>query len=227
MRGIFITGTDTNVGKTWFSVRLIHALHQYGLRVIPRKPVESGWLNEAIEQTDAYRLTNAAFADTLSTAHFTAELKKVCPYHFPAALSPPRAAQLAHQSLSIQQLKKACLTDLAHTERSDNDFYLIEGAGGFYSPLAQDGLNADLARALQLPIILVVDDKLGCINHTLLSLAAIEQYNLTTVCIFLNQRLETDNKTNDKMDNAKDLRELTPIPICTNIACCVTHLLSI
>jgi dethiobiotin synthetase len=217
MRGIFITGTDTNVGKTWFSVRLIRALRQYGLRIIPRKPVESGWLPTQIEQTDAYQLADAAAMLT--------ELQHVCPYHFQAALSPPRAAQLEKQQLSIQQLKKVCL---ANINKNDNDFLIVEGAGGFYSPLADDGLNADLAKALQLPIMLVVDDKLGCINHTLLSLAAIQQYGLKTVCVFLNQRLIENNShsVDANMDNANDLRELTDVPICTDMSHCTSQILA-
>jgi len=219
MHGIFITGTDTNVGKTWFSVRLIRALRQHGLRIIPRKPVESGWLPAQLEQTDAYRLADAAAMLT--------ELQHVCPYHFQAALSPPRAAQLERQQLSIQQLKKACLANI-NKNKNDNDFLIIEGAGGFYSPLAHDGLNADLASALQLPIVLVVDDKLGCINHTLLSLAAIKQHHLNAVCIFLNQRQTKNNShyVDINMDNANDLRELTDVPVCTDMNSCAMQILA-
>ncbi|MGV6808814.1 MAG: dethiobiotin synthase [bacterium] len=229
IRGIFITGTDTNVGKTWFSVRFIQTLQQYGLRITPRKPIESGWLDDTIEQTDAYRLMKAASTNTLPTNYgsikhgsMMVELEKICPYHFPAALSPPRAAQFVNQSLTIQQLINTCFIEDNKTDQHNHNIYLVEGAGGFYSPLTQDGLNADLAHALQLPIILVVDDKLGCINHTLLSLAAIKEYGLTTLCIYLNQRSEANNQ----MDNAKDLQELTAVPIYTDVISCAKYYLA-
>jgi len=87
---------------------------------------------------------------------------------------------------------------------------LVEGAGGFYSPLAADGLNADLAVALQLPLILVVADRLGCINHCLLSLEAIAHRGLHTVAIILNQ---TETEASASSDNLQAIRALTDIPV--------------
>lgn len=194
--GIFMTGTDTGVGKTWIGIRLLQHLRNLGLHITPRKPVESGWLTEQITETDTWKLaTNASGFQPL---------KQICPNPLLAPLAPPRAAQLEGKSLSIQQLAKQC--QLQTTKQS---FLYVEGAGGFYSPLASDGLNADLAQALNLPILLVSEDRVGCINHILLTVEAIQKRKLQLAGIILNplQPAPTD------MDNQQDLQALLDIPI--------------
>jgi dethiobiotin synthetase len=93
---------------------------------------------------------------------------------------------------------------------SENGFTLVEGAGGFYSPLAENGLNADLAAALQLPVLLIADDKLGTLSQVLLSAEAIERRGLQLVGVVLNS---LDDKNNEYMDNAADLRENLDCPV--------------
>ena len=191
-KGIFMTGTDTDVGKTWVGCQIIKELQQQGHDIAPRKPVESGW-NDEITQTDAWKLASAANKQQ--------QLAVICPNRFKAPLSPRRAAQLEGCHVSLAQLKRQCLD----TVTSEQILY-VEGAGGFYSPLCEDGLNVDLCEALDLPIILVAEDKLGCINHVLLTVAVIKQRGLRLLCILLNQRQA--NKT--QQDNLHDLREYLP-----------------
>lgn len=200
--GMFITGTDTGVGKTWVSVRLIHALRALGLELIPRKPVESGW-SEDVTDTDAWRLANAAGL-TIDDQSQAAVLDKVCPYRFRAALSPPRAASLEGRELRIANLAGACPTKVL-----EGQAMLVEGAGGFYSPIAQDGLNADLAQVLGLPVILVAEDRVGCINHILLVAEAIKRRSLTLAGVILNPK----SPPVDGMDNVSDLLQWLKIPI--------------
>ncbi len=197
MRGLFVTATDTNVGKTWVGRQLIQALIEKGIEVEPRKPVESGW-NDDLTQNDAWILANAA--------NNTKDLESICPNRFKAAISPDRAALIEGKSLSIDQLHQQCLKDV-----DDNDFLYIEGAGGFYSPLCTDGLNADLAVALKLPILLVVENRLGCINQALLSVEAIENRGLKLIALVLNNPMETVLDSN--MDNLADLQHRTHCPI--------------
>lgn len=168
-RGAFMTGTDTDVGKTWVGVQLLQALQQAGIRTAPRKPVESGWPSAAADMadTDAQQLLTAANDPELN-------LDQVCPNRFGEPLSPPRAAQLEGVQLTIQTLAEQCQQHV-----TDGAFLYVEGAGGFYSPLAHDGLNADLAGALNLPIILVSEDRVGCINQILLNVEAIQNRQLT------------------------------------------------
>lgn len=192
--GIFVTGTDTGVGKTWVGNRLIRRLQARGITVTPRKPVESGWTEEPL--TDTWSLATAAGADP----------KDVCHYRLQAALSPPRAAMLEGRTLSVQMLK-----DAVHygVQNSESSLLWVEGAGGFYSPLASDGLNADLAVALDLPVLLVAEDRVGCINHILLIQEAVRCRRLKLAGIVLNRFRDTP----PDMDNLADLRQFTNAPI--------------
>lgn len=173
--GFFITGTDTDVGKTYTSGCLAMTLAQQGLTVSPRKPIASG----CIRQTDGSLLSEDALF--LQRATQTDErLEHICPFQFEAPLSPHTAIKQAKLTINIEDLVTACAVP-------KNRFALVEGAGGFYSPLALDGLNKDLAIALGYPVILVVANRLGCINQTLLSIAAIEQAGLQLHSVIINQ----------------------------------------
>ena len=198
MHGLFVTGTDTNVGKTYIATLLARELITRDCKVTPRKPVESGCLNQQGEliPADALALKQAS--------NFRGDLNEICPYRFEAAVSPVRAARLQNQQLSIEQLAEACKTN------NDKSFLLVEGAGGFYSPLADNGLNADLATALQLPVLLVAEDRLGCLNQILLTAEAIAHRGLNLAAIVLNQK-STDIDNN--MNNAEDLGEHIDVPI--------------
>lgn len=198
MRGIFVTGTDTDVGKTRIATALARQLSAQGIRVVPRKPVESG-----CRKSEGELIPADALALRLA-AGYAGELSEVCPYRFEAALSPVRAARLSGEKVTLAHLRRAC------TAEDENSFMLVEGAGGFYSPLAEDGLNADLAEALQLPVLLVADDRLGCINQILLSAEAIEKRGLQLAAIVLNA---TTPQAPAGMDNAEDLRELIDAPL--------------
>ena len=193
MKGLFVTGTDTNVGKTWVGSQLIAELIKQKVKVRPRKPIESGWPStEDISDTDAWKLAHAKGQKD--------NLDLVCANRFSAALSPDRAAMLEGETISLEKLKQDCLKEL-----NDSDFLYVEGAGGLYSPIATDGLNADLAVSLQLPILLVVEDRLGCINQTLLNVEAITKQKLNLVAIALNQSSkETDDQA---MDNLADIKQ--------------------
>jgi dethiobiotin synthetase len=137
MQGVFITGTSTEVGKTFIGVAIASALTQRNIKVIPRKPIESGCTrdDEELIPQDAVALKQAA--------NYQGPLSEVCPYRFEPPISPVRAAHLADKILTTEQLLNICM------QGSEQGFLLVEGAGGFYSPLAENGLNADLAVALQ------------------------------------------------------------------------------
>jgi len=190
MKGLFVTGTDTDVGKTWVGSRLVSALIESNIAVKARKPIESGWPSvEDISSTDAWMLANA-------TGDLSA-INEICPNRFAAALSPDRAAALEGKTIVLDKLRQDCLRG---TEASD--FLYVEGAGGFYSPISSDGLNADLAHLLKLPVLLVVEDRLGCINQTLLNIEAIEKQGLKLCAIVLNK---------SNADYLADMNNLTDI----------------
>lgn len=195
-QGIFVTGTDTDVGKTWVGQQLIGGLMAAGVSLVPRKPIESGWPEDTTD-SDAWKLAQAA--------GLTDQLDAVCPYRFQAAISPVRAAALENVSLTIDHLKSACSITQA------DEFLYVEGAGGFYSPLVSDGLNADLAEALQLPIVLVANDRLGIINQVLLNQEVIARRRLDLRCVILNETVPKVD--NDPMDNFSDLTDLLDVPV--------------
>lgn len=193
--GLFMTGTDTGVGKTWIGTRLLQRLSALGIKISARKPVESGWPAEQLTDTDSWKLAiaNSGFQP----------LDWVCAYRLAAPLSPPRAASLEGKTLSVQTLAAHCKA----TKKAP--FLYVEGAGGFYSPVAHDGLNADLAQLLNLPIIIVSEDRVGCINHILLTIQAAEQRQLKIAGIILNPMQAATHG----MDNLTDLEKLTHWPV--------------
>jgi len=197
MYGLFITGTDTGVGKTWVGSTLTRLLMLHGITVAPRKPVESGCDLEqgALIPNDALQYFKAI--DERES------MDVICPYRYPDAIAPDQAAHLFGQPLGLEALLEAC-------QYNRNHFLMVEGAGGFYSPIAEQALNADLAKALELPVLVVAADRLGCQNHVLLTLEAIARRNLQTVAIVLNQ---VSPEIRDKIDNKTALKEKTSIPI--------------
>ena len=201
MQGVFITGTGTEVGKTFVGAAIARVLTRRRIKVIPRKPIESGCPvhdGEPVPQ-DASALKKAA--------DYHGPLSDVCPYRFEPPVSPVRAAHLANKTVSTEQLLNICL------QGSEQCFVLVEGAGGFYSPLAENGLNADLAVALQLPVLLVAEDKLGALNQVLLNVEAIQMRGLQIAGVVLNA---LDEHQNEYMDNAADLRERLDCPVFSN-----------
>jgi len=201
--GIFITGTDTGVGKTYIACQLAKQLIDEGFTVIPRKPVESGCDLSKPKPViaDAQALKQAC--------NYPQSLSTVCPYPLQAAISPAEAARLENKTIKLNQLLEASKIQPVDDSTDKKVIRLIEGAGGFYSPLCEDGLNADLAQQLNLPVVLVASDKLGCINHILLSIEAIKSRNLRIIAIVLNQ-IEPDSPP---MNNNKELSKLITEPI--------------
>jgi dethiobiotin synthetase len=190
-RGLFVTGTDTAVGKTAVACALARLLVERGIPLRVRKPVESGCHREQgrLIPADALRLQAAArSAEPLET---------ICPWPLQAALSPERAARLAGVALSLDVLKAACENGV-----SDKDFLLVEGAGGFLAPLAPGARAAELAATLKRPVLLVAADRLGCLNHVLLTAEAIAARGLALAAVVLN-RLTPAHEAG--MDNAADL----------------------
>ena len=198
MKTVFITGNDTGVGKTHVGSMLVKALNKNGLDCMPGKPVESGC-----------RLVGGACLPEDALSYFKAcaekySLDEICPYRYQPPISPERAMRLAKQTVSIKDLVKACQTD------TKKDILFIEGAGGFYSPLCSDGLNADLAQKLKSDLILVIKDRLGCINQALLSIAAIESRKLNLLALVLNQHRRHEESS---MDNLEDLQMRLATPV--------------
>ena len=197
MHGFFVTGTDTGVGKTRVATAFAHALGLRGLRVQVRKPVESG-VDARTGPADAQALRVAAGAHEA--------LDTVCALTLRAALSPERAAALEGVELPLSRLVEG-------TQQRDvarDGLLLVEGAGGFYSPIATGALNADLAAALGLPVIVVAADRLGALNHVLLTVEAVQRRGLEVAAIVLSRPAPV---VDESMDNAADLRTRLSLPV--------------
>jgi len=166
MTAVFVTGTDTGVGKTRVSTALLHAYRKQHARCVGMKPVAAGcdwidgeWLNE-----DVAALREASSLKVPSSFDN--------PYALPDPVSPHIAAKLADERIDLSHIEASF-----HALRQHADVVVVEGAGGFIVPFQDDAqewvTSADLALRLQIPMVLVVGIRLGCLNHALLSQEAI------------------------------------------------------
>ena len=158
-RGWFITGTDTEIGKTFVACALLHAFRRTGVTALAMKPIAAGFDEQGVNE-DVERL--------LAASSFAAPRALVNPYGFRAAIAPHIAAEEEGRTIELLHIA-ASLTKL----QTMADVVLVEGVGGFCVPLGAGGDTADLASLLGLPLILVVGMRLGCINHALLTQQAI------------------------------------------------------
>lgn len=207
-RGAFVTSPGTGCGKTTLACRLLAALEDAGWRVRVRKPVESGCRATPAGATDAARLSAASARRPPP--------ETVCQYRLAAVASAARAAELERADFGAADLARACggtdisracgATNIARAGDAtpdDGEFLLVEGAGGFYSPLARGMLNADLAAELGLPLLVVVADRLGCIGETLLLLEAAARRGLEVRAVVLNPL--APERPDDDTDNLREL----------------------
>lgn len=200
-KGLFITGTDTGTGKTVIGAALADRLFRNHVDVQPRKPVESGCI---VDDTKCM-LPEDGLA-YYRAVDKTIALDVITPYRYPAALAPPQAARLHGQTIELDQLDAAVQKDL-----KPSSYCIVEGAGGFYSPIADQALNADLAVRLKLPVLLVAADRLGCISHVLLTLQAIASRGLECIGVVLNRTDSTEHHPG--MNNVEAIREAVSIPL--------------
>ena len=173
MNGVFITGSNTDVGKTTVGVEIIRHLSKTR-KVRVRKPVETNCqlIDEAYAPKDAIALNKVCFEPE--------PLSIVCPYCFELEASPEQASSQDGTTLSIDDLARVCNAD------TEDSFVVVEGAGGLYSPIADASLNSDLAKRLQVPIVIVIRDELGAISQALLTIEAAKKNKLSVSCVVLN-----------------------------------------
>jgi dethiobiotin synthetase len=165
MKGLFVTGTDTDCGKTEVSLGLMAAWQQRGLRALGMKPVATGCAPGATgpQNADALRLQ----AQGSSQAPYGL----VNPYAFEPPIAPHIAAGLAGVEIELGPIASAC-----RTLASESDLVLVEGVGGWRVPLSTSLSVSDLPRALDLPVLMVVGLRLGCLNHALLTAESIRAH---------------------------------------------------
>jgi len=182
MKGVFVTGSNTGIGKTTVAVEIVRHMSQ-SIDVKVRKPVETNceFNGQNYIPKDAVALSAACQQQE--------PLERVCPYCFEVEASAEMASTESGKKLTLEDLIIACKRE------TGDSFVVVEGAGGLYSPIAEASLNVDLAIKLQLPLIIVVRDELGAISQALLTLEAAKNNNLTVACVVLNV-FESNNLSN-------------------------------
>ncbi len=194
----FVTGTDTNVGKTLVSAALIRSLANHGLKVAGMKPVAAG-----AELRDG-TLWNEDVALLSSEANVIVPTHLISPYLFKEAAAPHVAA-----ALEDQHINPATIFTTFEQIRAQTEAVIVEGVGGFCVPLTPQTDTADIAARLQLDVILVVGLRLGCLNHAFLTAEAIAARGLRLAGWVVNQ---IDPAMPHQAANIEALRERLPAP---------------
>ncbi len=179
MRGIFIVGTDTGVGKTTVTGLLGRFLSDNGHRAITQKWIQTG---------------SDRFPEDIARQPYT--------FKFPA--SPHLAARLERKTISKARIKKSFLF-----LKDRFDFVIVEGIGGALVPFNGKDLVIDIAKELDIPALLVVANKLGCINHTLLTIEAIKRRGMKIIGIIFNNSQSGERKNIISKDNPRIIKKLT------------------
>ena len=212
MKGFFVAGTDTGVGKTEFARALCTALRERGLRPRALKPVETGCAPDAPE--DALALRAACGGDQ--------PLDEVCPYRFRMPAAPLAAAEAEGAQIDVRRIKLL----------AEGGCTVVEAAGGLLVPFARTTrivTNLDLADMLGLPVVLIARAGLGTINHSALSAGALQERGLRIAAIVLNRVVPQDDPS--VATNARWVSELTgarvigPTPFVADAAQRVSALL--
>jgi dethiobiotin synthetase len=195
MPSFFITGTDTGIGKTWFTCWLVRAWRSHGCNAAALKPISSG------DREDA-RLIREASGNVLS-------LDKINPVHFREPAAPLLAARAENRKIDFPSLNRSIAemnTRFSH--------FAVEGVGGWRVPLAKDYAVNDWARDLALPVVVVALNRLGVLNHTLLTVESIRAAGLTCAAVVMNAG---PNPSPDldlaRRDNVLLLKSLLPLPV--------------
>lgn len=198
-RAYFVTGTDTEIGKTTIAAGLLRAARRQGLSTAAAKPVASGCdqTPDGLRNSDALAL--------LGECSLPFRYEEVNPLAFAPAIAPHLAAREAGVDLSVAALAALVRQVLA----KGADFTLVEGAGGWRVPLAGAETLSDLPIALGLPVVLVVGVRLGCINHALLTVEAILRDGLVLAGWVANV---VDPATSRLEENLATLAERLPAP---------------
>lgn len=194
-QGLFIAGTDTGVGKTYIAGGLAKVLREQGVNVGVFKPFESG-LKDG----------HADFRYLKEMAGVNDPDHEICPNQFQEALAPAVAAEREGREVNW-----CGMTDCLESLATKHSFLIVEGAGGLLVPLAPGKTNIDLIKECELPVLLIARLGLGTINHTLLSLEALEYRNIACIGVVLNQT--TAGKTLAEETNPNVLKKLIKVPL--------------
>jgi len=206
--GVFITGTDTGVGKTIVTAGLISLFIDEGLDVGVMKPIETGCLrrNGRLVPRDATLLKEVSGSKD--------DLSLINPYQFSKPLAPLIASEIDHKEIELEKISSAY-----RRLKKNHDLIFVEGAGGLLVPLTRRSTNLDLIRKLDLPLIIVVGSRLGAVNHTLLTINWAKENGVKVIGILINHPPfhSTLSKNLAEKTNPRLIRYFTEVPILGTI----------
>jgi dethiobiotin synthetase len=197
---LFLTGTDTNVGKTYVATRLVRALRKAGLDCVGMKPICCG----DREDSEALHLAGEG----------AIALNDVNPVWLRAPAAPYAAAMIENRTVDLSLIRETFAR-----LRAAHGSLIVEGVGGWRVPITRDFFVSDLATEMGLPVAIVVANRLGALNHTLLTVEAVRASGLVCAGLILNQVSRTDDK--DAVATATNrsvLEEITRLPVLFDIA---------
>ncbi|MBI2441585.1 MAG: dethiobiotin synthase [Lentisphaerae bacterium] len=216
--GIFVTGTDTAVGKTFYSAILLAFLRARGIDAVPMKPIQTG----AIRRNGRWHSTDLDFCLALSGLKPSArEYARMAPFCFAKACSPHLAAAIARRPISLKTIVASF-----DALRRRHSVVIVEGAGGVLVPLNARKTMLDLMRTLALPTVVVARTGLGTLNHTLLTLKCLRHERLRVLGVVFNTTfpgrpgyIERDNvKTIARLGNVRVLGSLPFLPSLSKLS---------
>ncbi|GAB7388893.1 dethiobiotin synthase [Bacillaceae bacterium] len=197
-KGLFVTATDTEIGKTFVTAGLAALLREQGVDVGVFKPLMSGARRDD-PGSDAYILKTMSGDPS--------PLAAITPFQFDEPLSPYVAAQRQGRSLALREVIQAW-----ESVKDEHDFFLVEGVGGLAVPAGERWLVADLAKAIGFPLLIVARPDLGTINHTLLTIHFARSYGLEIAGVVVNGLREESQGVAERT-NPKVIEEFSGVPV--------------
>ncbi|MHB1646663.1 MAG: dethiobiotin synthase [Candidatus Acididesulfobacter diazotrophicus] len=205
MRVFFITGTDTDVGKTFVSSLIINGLKYYGKKTGYLKPIETG---VKLNHDGTKKYIDSFFVKKQSDINES--LEEICPFTFEHPLSPYAASKFENKSICIKEILYSF-----YELKNNYDILIVEGAGGMLVPLKKGHYMIDLAKYMDAEVIIVGRAGLGMLNHTLLSINYAKNNDIKLAGIIINNA--KNEKDESVLSNKEILREFTEVPIIGDI----------
>ncbi|MCF6094288.1 dethiobiotin synthase [Microaerobacter geothermalis] len=197
-KGLFVTGTDTDVGKTFVTSAIAGALRKMGIDVGVFKPMQSGTRRED-PNSDAFILK--------ATSEDSSPLEDIAPFTFEEPLAPYVAAKRQGLDISLEEVLQVW-----RRREKEHEFFLVEGAGGLAVPLGRSYLVSDVAKAIGLPLLIVARPDLGTVNHTLLTIQFAKSMGLEIVGVIVNGLMEEQQSVAEQTNPAL-IEEFSGIPV--------------
>ena len=204
-KGIFITGTDTGVGKTFLAAALLRIMREKGLTVCPMKPVETGCISRR------GKLIPADAMELIEAARVNEEPDRINPYRLKNPLAPAIAAEIE----GVRIHRREILSAYRRLSRK-YELIIVEGAGGIMVPVYKKYLFLDLIRDLNIPVIVVARPGLGTVNHTLMTIAAARGNGLEVLGVVINASMKTRKGLPEKT-NPGLIEQLGGVPVLGNV----------